>query len=439
MNSQYFDTARYAIDCAKDSGADEVAVNIISQRKVDMEYRNQQIETLMDATQHELSIDIYRDRKYSSHSTNDLRRSSLKIFVEQAVTATGYLEVDAFRALPPEHLYPDNLEKPLDIRDVTYEKRTIDQRIELIKAIEASAREQDKNIISVTAGCGDRFTESLKVHSNGFIGERKATTFIAGAEVTMQDRGGERPADYSIGITRHQKELPSADSLATEAVRRASQKLGQRKIKSGVYPMVVENRAGQRLVSMLYSAMTARSLQQKHSFLEGKLDRAIASELLTLIDDPFVPGGLSSRVYDGEGLATQKRVVIEKGVLSSYFVDTYYGRKLGMEPTNADPSNGIFEPGEYCLDQFIEKLDRGIVVTGFIGGNSNSTTGDFSFGISGLLVEQGRVIQPVYEMNISGNALELWRNLSQVGNDPYLYSSLRVPTLLFENVHFSGD
>jgi PmbA protein len=131
-------------------------------------------------------------------------------------------------------------------------------------------------------------------------------------------------------------------------------------------------------------------------------------------------------------------MIIEKGVLRNYYIDNYYGKKLEMEPTSGSTSNLVFVHGDKSPEVLIKELERGILVTGFIGGNSNTTTGDFSFGISGLLIEKGEIVKPVNEMNISGNAKEFWKRLLATGNDPYPYSSWYVPSMLFEKVHFSG-
>ena len=137
-------------------------------------------------------------------------------------------------------------------------------------------------------------------------------------------------------------------------------------------------------------------------------------------------------------MAAKKRTFINRGVLDHYFIDNYYGRKLGMEPTTAGPSNVLFHYGSRDLENIIKDVNRGILVTGFLGGNSNSTTGDFSFGITGMLINDGMPVQPVNEMNVSGNAKDFWKNLVEVGNDPYMYSAWRVPTMVFEGASFSG-
>jgi len=234
------------------------------------------------------------------------------------------------------------------------------------------------------------------------------------------------------------EELPTAEILARGAVDRALGKIGQSKMESGLYDMIVENRSAGRLLYSLYGPLQASSIQQKNSFLEGKLDQKIASEILTIIDDPFVISGLGSRFYDGEGLVTKRRVLIDKGVLKSYLVDNYYGKKLGWEPNSGSTTNIIFEYGDKSPDEMVKGVKKGIFVNGFIGGNSNSTTGDFSFGIVGKYIEDGQFVKPVNEMNISGNLIVFLNQLVEVGNDPYVYSSLRSPSFRFKDVQFSG-
>jgi PmbA protein len=143
-------------------------------------------------------------------------------------------------------------------------------------------------------------------------------------------------------------------------------------------------------------------------------------------------------MFDGEGVATIKRNLIEKGVLKTYFIDTYNAAKLNMEPTVSSPSIVNLDLGTQSHEQILASIDRGIWVTGFNGGNSNGSTGDFSFGIEGFLIEKGKPTKPVNEMNITGNMLTLWNNIQEIGNDPRQNSSRKIPSLLFNDVNFSG-
>lgn len=179
-------------------------------------------------------------------------------------------------------------------------------------------------------------------------------------------------------------------------------------------------------------------MQQKNSFLLDKLGEKIASEKLTLCDSPHLARSFGARLYDGEGIATSERKIIDKGVLQNYFIDTYNSLKMGVEPTISSPSVLQLTLGDKDFDSMVKLVQKGIWITDFNGGNSNPTTGDFSFGIEGFLIKNGKLSTPLSEMNVTGNILSLWANLSEVGNDPRSSSSWRVPSLLFRDVNFSG-
>ncbi|MCF6242727.1 MAG: TldD/PmbA family protein [Bacteroidales bacterium] len=429
--------AQFIIDQAKKHGADEIALSLANDRGVEIQFRDGEIEQLHEAQQSGLAMQIYVNHKYSSHSTNDLDRKSLERFIEQAVLSTKYLTPDKYRSLPDPKLYPKDLNRNLQLFDRSFDKIETSKRLEMVQQVYEAAKNQSDKIISVAAGYSDGIMNSLRVHSNGFSGIKESTIYTIGAEVTVRD-GNARPEDWYYVQSRFINDLPDLKQIGIKAAQGALGKIGQKKVKSGAYSMLVENRAAGRLISMLLSPLSAAAIQQKSSYLEGMLNQQIASEKLTIVDDPFIPKGFSSRLYDGRGIAAKKRTIIEKGILKTYYVDDYYGRKLGMEINGGSSSNLIFETGEKSFDEMIKSLNKGIWITGFNGGNSNSTTGDFSFGISGFLIENGEVVQPVNEMNISGNAKDLWKKLAELGNDSYKWSSRHVPSLLFEDIVFSG-
>jgi PmbA protein len=180
-------------------------------------------------------------------------------------------------------------------------------------------------------------------------------------------------------------------------------------------------------------------IQQNRSFLADKNNTPIASSILTLIDDPLLIRGLSSAHYDGEGISAKPLPLIEKGMLRNFYVDTYYGQKLSWQPTTGRTSNLTFALGEKNLAQLIGHVVQGFYVTSWLGGNADATTGDFSFGFRGHTIENGRLIAPVSEMNVTGNFLTLLKNLVAVGNDPNPYATIQSPALVFENVEFSGS
>lgn len=438
MKRSRLDLAFWTVDVAKKYGADQVAVVISDSRETEVECREGQLDKFQQASQHSLAFDIYLDFKYSGHSTNDLSCNSIEKLIKEAIVGTKFLVKDLSRCLPDPHYYPKNSQMDLDIYDKNCESLEDEKRIAVVHEIEQAAKSKSDKIISATASYSDATFNNVKVHSNGFVGESKGSLFSAGTKITVKTPDGNRVEDVFHANVRFWQDLPGSDYIAESAVNRALQKIGQKKIASGIYNMVVENRVAGRLLTMLISSMSARALQQKKSFLEGKIGEKITSNKLTMIDFPFLKKGLGSRFYDGDGIATQKRTLIDKGILNYYFVDNYYGRKLKMPLTIGGPSNLTFEHEAFPFNDLIKEMNNGVVVTGFIGGNFNSATGDFSYGITGLLVKNGKIIQPVNEMNISGNATDLWRKLINVGNDAYPYSSVQIPSLAFEGVHFSG-
>lgn len=160
--------------------------------------------------------------------------------------------------------------------------------------------------------------------------------------------------------------------------------------------------------------------------------------MLTLLDDPFVVGGFGSRLFDGEGISAKRLPIFENGVLKNVYLDTYYGKKLGLAPTTGGRSNLLMPTGDKDLAGLMAEVQDGVLVRGFVGGNANPTTGDFSLGVYGTRFEHGQPTHAVAQMNIAGNHNDLWQRLIAVGNDPYPYTSLRVPSLVFDGVQFSG-
>jgi PmbA protein len=202
--------------------------------------------------------------------------------------------------------------------------------------------------------------------------------------------------------------------------------------------ILVEARAARTLLRHLVGPLSGGALQQKESFFEGHIGKVVGSGALTLSDEPLLERGLGSRPFDGEGIACRPRTLIDGGLLRSYLVDVYHGSKLGLAPTTGRSTNLVLAPGKKPLDALLAELKDGILVTSFLGGNSNSTTGVFSLGISGFRVANGEKREPISEMNISGTHLDLWKRLVAKGNDPYVYSTVRSPSLVFEGVSVAG-
>jgi PmbA protein len=439
MKQELYDLTEWAIKTAKSAGANDCRASVEAERLVEISYRERKPENLKEASTKSLQIDIYADGRYSSQRTSDLRKESLKTFIGDAVAMTKLLAEDPFRTLPDPKYYQGRAAIDIGLYDPSYQSLTPEARHNFVKAIEETclAKGGDK-VISVSAFGNDSYVEAAVMTSNGFDGYLEATVFYGGAEMTAKDEGDRRPADFAYAVAVNRKNLPSPEALGEEACRRTLSLLGGRKIKTETLPIIIENRVVARFGNGLVQAMFGRSIQQKQSFLTDKKGQKVASPVMTLVDDPFIVGGLGSRLFDDDGLATKKRAMIDAGVLKEFYVDWYYSRKLGWEPTTSSPSNLILPPGKRSVKEIMKDLGRGIFITGFIGGNSNSTTGDMSIGITGQLFEKGEPVHPVSEMNIADNHLKFWQRLAEAGNDPYMYSGTRVPSLVFTDFVVAG-
>ncbi len=440
MAIDMLDVARAATAMARRAGAQDAAAVAGRARGVSVEWRDGKVEKVSEATTRGLALELYADGRYAVVSTSDLRPEALERFVGDAVALTRKLAPDPFRALPERKLYEGQARVDLQLEDPALATVTPGRRRQAAQAAEEAARavKGAGAIVSVSTGAGDTLSESWRVHTNGFEGTRRSTDFWISAQVSVKDADGRRPEEWDAASGRHLALIPQPEEVGWRAATRALSRLGARKGASAPMTLVVDARVAGRLFGRLLDPLSGASLQQKRSCLEGKAGLAVGGPLLDVADDPLVPRGLGSRLFDGEGLAARRFPVFEKGVLRNYYVDTYYGRKLKTAPTTRGPSNLAWGLGAKGQEQLVREAGEGLLVTGFLGGNSNGTTGDFSLGLQGFRIHGGERAEPVAEMNLSGNHLEFWKRLVAVGDDPYPFSSMRTPTLVFEGAQVAG-
>ncbi|MBD3377234.1 TldD/PmbA family protein [candidate division KSB1 bacterium] len=439
MSNEMKQLCEFVLNTAKKAGASECRVSFSKRRFVEVQYRERKPETVKEATTQGIGVDVYVDGRYSSQSTSDLRRDALKAFVSNVVDTARLLEEDPYRSLPDPEYYQGRKEIDLQLSDPDYLQTTPEMRHAMAKELEAvCAKAGGDKTISVTSQVYDDFSQQTVMTSNGFSGESESTVCFAFAEMTAQDQGDRRPNGYDYAVARALKKLPSCQELGQQAAARTLELMGSKKLATETLPIIIENRNVGRVLGGFLSAMNGYSLQQKRSFLLDKKGEKLGSDVFTLIDDPFIVGGMGSRLYDGDGFASKKRTMIDKGVLEQYYIDWYRSRKLGVEPTTGGTSNLVLPHGNRSVQEIMKDLGRGILINGFIGGNSNSNTGDFSVGITGTLFENGELAQPVAEMNIADNHLEFWKKLAEAANDPWVYSGWRMPSLVFTDIVVSG-
>jgi len=434
---EYKNLAQWALKYALNKGCSDARISVYGGTENSFEYRDTQLDKLQQSSENGMSIQLYVDGRFASFSTNRLDKKELEKFISNGIETTRYLAEDEFRKLAdPSRLYKGD-GKGLDVFDKSIEKVSVDDKLALMKNNVNEVYQTDERLISVSSEYSDGTSNNYVVASNGFEGETETTYFSLFAEVSMKGADDARPQGYWYDSAVFWDNLQKSD-IGKTAYERTLRKLGQEKIKSGTYKMLVDNLSSPQLIRPLISALYGSAIQQKSSFLINKLGEKIASDKLTVIDDPHIVNARGARWFDGEGAATKKLTVIENGVLNTYYIDTYYGGKLGVEPTIQSPSILALQLGNRNFEQILAGVDKGIWVTGFNGGNSNPTTGDFSFGIEGFLIEKGEITKPLNEMNITGNLLTLWNNIIEIGNDPKTNSNYRIPAMLFDAVSFSG-
>lgn len=435
---QLLEEAHRAAALAQKLGAQDARIRIDRARYAELKQSRGEIEAINSSVGMKLNAQLYVDGRYSSHSTSDLRPAALEQFFKKAVALTRYLAPDPHRKLPEPSRYTPPPALELDIFDPEFERFSLEARKTQLTQLEGFLAQASFKVIHTSVGSFDELSELAIVNTNGFEGYQQETEHSFGVDITAEDPQGKLVQGGDFVRVRLNRQVPALETLAKSALQRTGRNLGARPIKTRTLPMLLENRVTGRLIGNMLGPMQGYALQQRQSFLEGKKGQAIASTALSLLDEPHLVGGLSSRFFDDEGLPTQKRVLVDKGILQDYVLDVYYASKLKLVPTGGSVSNPVIPPGTRTLEELMKAADTGILVTGFLGGNSNGTTGDFSLGINGLYFEKGQVVQPVQEMNIAGNQLDVWKRLQEVGSDPFMYGNARLPSLLFADMVFSG-
>lgn len=429
--------AQWALEFALKNGCQASRVSLYNGSSSSFEIRDMKIDRLQQASENSMVIHLFVDGRYGSFSTNRLDKKELEKFIRNGIDSTRYLAEDKARTLPDASLYYKGGGADLQLIDPTFDSILPDDKVALAMNTCDEMMGKNDRIISANSSYSDEKDFKYMAASNGFEGEACGSSFSLVASVSIRGEGDARPESYWYDSALYYDTMIKT-GLGKQALERVFRKLGQKKVASGKYQMVVDNMNSGRLLSPVLDALYGSSIQQKNSFLLDKLDQKVLGDKLTLIDEPHMPKASGARYFDGEGVATRRLPVFENGVLKTYYIDTYSANKMEVKPTIASPSILTMQMGNKDTDALVASVDKGILITGFNGGNCNSTTGDFSYGVEGFLIEKGKLTQPISEMNVTGNMISLWSNLVETGNDPRLFSSWRIPSLLFDGVDFSG-
>jgi PmbA protein len=426
------------------SEGDEFSVNV----------RMGQVETLKDSGSRGLGLRVFLGTRSASTSTSDLSAEGVRQLVAGALALAKVTEEDPFTGLAERGEF-GALAGDLRLYDEDVYSLAGPERIEWARRAEAAALDADPRITNSDGGSFDAATgRTALANSRGFLGGYRTSYAGISAAPLAQDANGQMQRDGWWSSARRLADLESPEAIGKEAARRALRRLGARRVATQRVPIVFAPEVARTLVGSVFEAASGDSVWRGASFLAGKLGEQIGAPSLTIIDDNTMllltgMGGFGTSPFDGEGLPSRRTVVVEKGVLRNYLLNTYTARKLGMKSTH-NASRGLagtpgigcgnlyLEPGALTPEQILAEIPAGLYVTGLMGFGVNTVTGDYSRGATGLWIENGQLTHAVEEITIAGNLAEMLRHVTAIGNDLVFRGSVASPTLRIDGMTIAG-
>ena len=437
------------IDRVKAHGATEADVMVAEGDSVSVQVRLSAVDCLSKAREKSLGIRAFFGKRSASTSTSDFSEASLKQLVADTCALAKAVAEDETSGLPESTALATDI-PDLDVYDPT--AMPVDEAIDVAQRAERAAMDVDSRVTnSEGAECGAGYGAVVLANTHGFLGYHRSSRFslsVAPVAEGSDDQGMQR--DYWYAVSRKRQELEDPESIGRIAAERTLRRLGARKVETQRVPVIFDPEMACSLLGHLSSAVSGYSLYKGASFLLGQLGKSIAPQHVNVEDNGCLPGKLGSRPFDGEGLPTRKTMILEQGVLSSYLLDTYSGRKLGMASTGnasrsigdnptVSPSNLFFHPGDASPDEIIRSVSRGLYVTELIGFGVNMVTGDYSRGASGFWIENGELAYPVQEVTIAGNLKQMFQAIESIGNDLVFRGKLASPTIRIRDMMVGGN
>lgn len=441
--------AQACIDKALEAGASQIRVSMNKSMMDLYTILNGELDKVTHSGDRSLSFNIFADGKYGAFSTNKIDKDSLDKFIVEAVATVRTLAKDACRKLPDSSRTAKDATSGMEAGLYDGEYANMDSSRRLSIALGAAAygkiMPEDCKLVSEEMEYSDSIYDNYVIDSNGLGCRHIETSFEIGCETTVEDENGQKFSGYWWESSAFFSKL-KIEGCCAKAYSRARAQIGAKAHRCGKFNMVVENEVASKLVNPLLNALGGFSLQQQNSFLRDSLGKKLFPEGLTIMDLPRVAGANGARFFDSEGVATKDSYIIQNGVVREYFINTYISGKMGMDPTIEDSTRATVLPflnGASSVENLdaagiMAKMGKGIFVTGFNGGNSNSATGDFSYGIEGFAFSRGKISHPLKGMVITGNFMDLWNSLYAAGTDPRDGMNKAIPSLGFENVDFSA-
>ena len=433
------DVARRSLEVAKQRGASDAEVEVSAAVGQSVTVRRGEVETVEYNRDKGLGITVYFGRRRGNASTSDLSPEAVERTVEAACAIARHTAEDPATGLPDEERLFRGVPPDLDLFHPW--GLTVEESIEIARETEAAALAVDRRITNSEGATVSAYdSDFVLANSRGFAGGFPNSKASIGCSVVAEDVDGMQ-RDYWYTSHRDPARLESAASVGRTTGERTVRRLGGRRLNTTDSPVLFDANVAGSLISHFVAAASGSSLYRQSSFLLDSLGKPVFSPCVELVEEPHLRGEMASGYFDAEGVATQKRTIVEGGVLKGWFLSSYSARKLGLQTTgNAGGNhNLILTPGELDFDGLVKRMGRGFVVTELMGQGVNTVTGDYSRGASGFWVENGEVQFPVEEVTIAGNLLQMFRGIEAVGSDVLIRGSKHVGSILIDRMTIAGD
>lgn len=431
------ETAQSLVERARKTGADAADAVYVGGSSRSVQVRMGALEDVSSSEGEEIGLRVFVGSRSASVASSALTDAALTALVERALAMAGEAPEDAWAGLADAGLLLN--EAPADFD--TFDPTPVDPAELKTRALEAEAAALAVPRVSNSSGSGASASESIMAlaTSGGFAGASRSSGHGVSASVVAGDAGALQ-RDYDYDSARFLADLEGAATIGRRAGERAAARLDPVKLVSGRRAVLFDPRVATSLLGHFAGAITGSSIARKASFLQDKLGQRIFAPGITIRDDPHRRRGLRSRAFDGEGLPTSARNLIDDGVLTTWLADSAAARQLGIGPTGhavrgtsgapgAGPGNLHLEAGVRSREDLLAAYPRAILVTELIGMGVNGLTGDYSRGAAGFLIEHGEIVGPVSEITIAANLIEMFATL-EPASDLTLRRGIDSPTIL---------
>lgn len=439
MSINYQEIAEKTVKYARKNGADEVQVNISSGTSFSVDYRDGDVENLLEASSAGLSLKVIVNGKVANASSSDFTDESIKNLTDNAIERARYSSPDKFAKLPDNDVLANNI-KDLNLYFPEINSWDARKKINLLAELEKISVADKRIKMSEGSSFHSGSGQVTIANSKGFSNSYDRSNCYYGIYL-QAGSGDEIYEDGWYDSSRSYSGLLSPEQIADKAISRVTRLIGAKKIKTQKAPIIFEPGMTEFLLRFLAQCLYGSSVYMNRTFLAGKIGEKVAGSNINIIDDPLVSAGPGSQPFDNEGVASKKMYMIKNGKLENYFLNNYSALKLGLEPTGngSGPTNFYLENGNKTQEDIIKSTDKGLLLTKTIGQGLVATTGDISRGAYGMWIENGEITYPVAEITINGNLGNILNNIEMIGNDPIDKHSTKGPTIKVAEMSISGE